>query len=81
MSKQQQIFEFITTTLNPDSKVAFDAGQNLLEAGVLDSVAMMELIVWLEEQFKIAIEADDLTPDNFATLDAMAKYVERAANA
>lgn len=75
MSKQQEIFDFITSQLNPGTEVGFDPGANLLEAGVLDSTAMIELIVWLEETYDISIETEDLTPENFGTLDAMASYI------
>ena len=79
MNHQQQIFEYISTTLAPSAKLEFDPELNMLETGALDSVAMMELIVWLEDTFAIAIDTDDLTPDNFATISAMASYVENAA--
>jgi acyl carrier protein len=81
MTRQEQILEFINTNLVTDTKLAFDPTRDLLENGVLDSVAMMELIVWIEETFKIAIDAEDLTPENFATLDAIDRYIEGASEA
>jgi len=47
-------------------------------SGVLDSPALMELIVWCETEFGIDIDQDELTLDNFGTVDAMAAYFERA---
>ncbi len=76
MTTQEQIFQFIRTKLNPNAK--FDPTQNLMGDGVLDSLAMMDLIVWLEQTFKISIDSDDLVPENFGTLDAMAGYIGRA---
>ena len=75
MSKQQEIYEFIAT-LNPKAK-DFDAKENLLESGLLDSVAMMNLVVWCEEHFNITIDTDDLTPDNFSTLEAITEFIEK----
>ena len=37
------------------------------------------MIVWLEETFDIQIDADDLTPENFATINAMVSYVDKAS--
>ena len=71
MTTQQRIFEYIRTKLNPSSQLQFDPTQNLMGAGILDSLAMMDLIVWLEQTFSITVDTDDLVPENFATLDAM----------
>ena len=48
------------------------------EAGLLDSAAVMELIVWLETRFDVVIDQVDLTIENFGTVDAMVGYVTRA---
>ena len=81
MEKQRRIFEYVTTELNPKADVAFDPDVNLLESGVLESMMMIELIVWLEETFGVEIETEDLTPDNFSSLNAMVTYLEGAAAA
>jgi D-alanine--poly(phosphoribitol) ligase subunit 2 len=48
------------------------------ETGLLDSAAIMELIVWLETRFDVVIDQGDLTIENFGTVDAMVGYVTRA---
>ncbi|TMC55063.1 MAG: acyl carrier protein [Chloroflexi bacterium] len=78
MTTQQQVFEYIRTKLNPNASLKFDPAQNLLGDGILDSLAMMDLIVWLEQTFGITIETEDLVPENFGTLNAMAVYVAKA---
>jgi acyl carrier protein len=47
------------------------------ETGVLDSAGIMELIVWLEMTFDVTIEQADLTLENFGTVEAMARYLQR----
>ena len=79
MTREERIFDFIKTTLVPNSELAFDSEMDLLESGILDSVAMMELIVWLEDSFGIAIDTDDLVPENFASLAAITRYIEKAS--
>ena len=75
-SKQQQIQEFIGS-INPAAKRELDPQANLLEEEIVDSVSMMDIIVWLEEHFAVAIDPDDLTPENFGSVAAMAAYLER----
>ena len=55
----------------------FEPDDNLLETGLLDSVAMMELVVWSEEHFEFTIDTDDLTPENFSTLTAISSYIDK----
>lgn len=74
--KTKEIQEFIGT-LNPAAKDGVDPAANLLEEEIVDSVAMMDIIVWLEEHYGISIDPDDLTPENFGSVNAMVAYLER----
>jgi acyl carrier protein len=47
------------------------------ETGALDSVAIIELIVWIESTFGRTIEQSELTLENFGTVNAMVGYLER----
>ena len=48
------------------------------ETGLLDSAAIMELIVWFEMRFDVTIDQADLTIDNFGTINAMVDYLTRS---
>lgn len=52
--------------------------ESIPESGLLDSAALMELIVWYEGEFGLQIEQEQLTVENFGTVDAMTSYVENA---
>ena len=47
------------------------------ETGLLDSAAIMELVMWLETQFDISIDQADLTIENLGSVNAMVDYLER----
>jgi acyl carrier protein len=49
----------------------------LSDSGTLDSVGILELITWFEMTFDLAIPQDDLTIENFGSVDAMAGYLQR----
>jgi len=78
MSMQEEVYNFIKT-LKP-SVPDFEPDQNLLEDEILDSVAMMELVLWSEEQYGFTVDTDDLTPENFATLNAITEYIEKMSS-
>lgn len=52
-----------------------EGSDSLLENGIIDSVGMLSLVEFLEKQYSIKIDEDDLMPENFDTLDAIEDYV------
>jgi len=55
--------------------VAFSDQDNLLTKGVIDSLKMLDLISFLQEQFGIAIDEDEMMPDNFESVQAIVAFV------
>ena len=47
----------------------------LKESGILDSMSTLELVTFLEEEFKIELEAADLDTSNLATIASIANLV------
>jgi acyl carrier protein len=56
---------------------------DLFDAGVLDSLAFIELLVQLEREFGVTTSVDDLESENFRSIDNIAGFIEsrRAATA
>lgn len=50
--------------------------ESLMDAGALDSIRLMELVTRLEQKFGIAVDQDDLIPENFDSIAGIAHYVE-----
>ena len=48
------------------------------ERGGLDSPAILELIFWYETEFDLSIPQEELTVENFGTIDSMAAYIGRS---
>jgi acyl carrier protein len=52
-----------------------DNSTPLLESGVLDSLSILKLVLFLEEQFGIVVAPEDVIPENFATIDTICGYL------
>ena len=52
--------------------------QSLLEAGVVDSTGVLELVAFLEDTFHLQIADKDIIPQNLDTVDAINAFVERS---
>jgi acyl carrier protein len=48
---------------------------SLLGNGIIDSMGVIEVITFIQEEFSITIEDDDITEENLGTLSAIARYV------
>ena len=52
-------------------------GDNLLENGVIDSLGVLEIVTFLNESYSLAVEDDDLTPENFQSISSIASFVKQ----
>ncbi len=80
---RNRIVEYITSEIAPDiSPDEIDANYDLIENGVVDSLAMVRLVAWLGEAFSVPVNEIDVTPNNFSTVNAIQSFIERniAAN-
>ncbi|NJO36376.1 MAG: acyl carrier protein [Rhizobiales bacterium] len=50
-------------------------GEDLIEAGILDSLMLIEVVMFMETEFAVTTELDDLEMENFLTIDNMARFV------
>jgi acyl carrier protein len=67
----------VVETLGVDRADALDADTPLLGSlPELDSMAVLELVLELEQRFGIMIEGEDVTADVFETLGSLAAFVE-----
>ena len=47
----------------------------LLESGILDSLSLLRLLVFLEEEFKVPVDEFELIPENFNTVSSICAYI------
>ncbi len=50
---------------------------DFFEQGFVNSLFAMQLVMWVEKEFDIGIEDQDLDIQNFNTVNAVAGFVER----
>jgi acyl carrier protein len=75
---REQIRGMILENFLPGADASALADDVSLERShVVDSVRMLELIVFIEETFGFAVDNDDAIPENFDTVNAMVDYVVR----
>jgi acyl carrier protein len=61
--------------LTPDADLADD--QELLAAGIVDSLGFVELVEEVEARYAVGVKDVEITEENFGSVDAIVRYVER----
>ncbi|MBQ6600562.1 MAG: acyl carrier protein [Clostridia bacterium] len=62
------------------SDVDFENETALVTDGILDSFDIVSLVAEINSEFDITIGVDDLEPENFDTVDAMAALISELAD-
>ena len=55
----------------------FDDDDSFLEKGIIDSTGVLELIEYIEENYNIKVEDDELVPENLDSLNNVTAYIMR----
>ena len=58
----------------------FGDDTSLLKSGIIDSMGVQDLLIFLEEEFKITIYNEDLQPGNFETIATTVAFVQSKNN-
>lgn len=49
---------------------------SLLGRGIIDSIGVMELVTFVQEEFGVTVEDEAITEENFGTIAAIARFVD-----
>lgn len=52
-------------------------GDSLLESGIIDSMGVFQLVTFLETQFGVEIDDEEMVPENFETMTGIVALVNR----
>lgn len=81
MSVETEIREYLNQyLLFSDEAFEYDDDDSFLENGIVDSVAVMELALFVEETYRITVDDHEITPDNFDSVDKLAHYIRSRLN-
>ena len=76
-STKETIRNFILDSINiPDLK----DDDNLFESGIVNSLFAVQLMTFLEKSFSIEVTMDDLSMENFESVNSTSSFVERKQN-
>lgn len=68
----------VLESIRPD--VDFNTDKKLIDDGILDSFDVVSIVAELADVFSIDIDSDEIVPENFNSVDAIKKMVDRLAD-
>lgn len=77
MSTSTILAEYITRELAKGRATTIKPDEDLLGAGIIDSLGILQLVSFVEEQFGIQIPDEDVVLENFQSVAALAGYLDQ----
>ena len=76
MSLQDEIRMFIVDTFLFGEDGGLRDDSSFLEEGIVDSTGIMQLVAFLQDQYLISIEDEELIPENLDSIKKVMRFVE-----
>jgi methoxymalonate biosynthesis acyl carrier protein len=73
-NSKEKIREFV---LKVCRKQELGDEEDIFESGIINSLFAMQLVLFLEKQFNIHVDGNDLKKDNFKNINVLVSYVEK----
>jgi acyl carrier protein len=77
MDTQTVLTEFITKELAIGRSKELHPDDDLLATGVLDSLGLMQLVLFIEERLGVKVPDEDVVIENFRSVSALTSYLAR----
>ncbi|MFH8468525.1 acyl carrier protein [Streptomyces sp. NPDC017991] len=77
MSTQQSIINYIAGVWLDGDAEGLDAQVPIAELNIIDSAGIFDLVHYMQDDFRITVPLQEISPANFRTVDTMAALVER----
>ena len=78
MSVEQKIRDYILDNyLFTDDQSALGNEDSFLDKGIIDSTGIMEVIFFLEEEFGVQVDDEEMVPENLDSVKNIVSYIGR----
>lgn len=78
---QRHLRDFIVTNFYIPDGQPLDEVTSFLDAGIIDSTGVLELVAHVESRYGITIADHELIPSNFDSIGALARFIQRKRGA
>ena len=76
MEIKEQLKDFFKNNFMVEINGDFSDDDSFLENGIIDSTGVLELVMFLEENFNIKVADEELLPENLDSFNNIDKYLK-----
>ena len=73
--KAGRLKQFILRRFPAAKKAGLGGDTPLLEGGIVDSLGILELVTFIEEEFASSVVDEELVPENFSSIDRLVAFI------
>lgn len=73
---KEELLQYLKVEIIGEADLDFTASDDILASGLVDSMNIVKYIGWIAENWSVEIPPQDMTIENFVTIDAIAQYLE-----
>jgi acyl carrier protein len=78
MTILKNLEKFLLAEIAADlGKQSLDPDEDLLDQGIIDSLGLLKLVVFIEKTYGIKVMDEEVVPENFQTLNSMVNLIEQ----
>ena len=77
MDRETPLLDFVKEELLRGRKADLSADDDLLSTGIIDSLGILRLVSFIEEQFGIQVPDQDVIYENFKSIKILVDYLKQ----
>lgn len=77
MDPREKVRSFILGNFYVADPAALADAASLLDSGIVDSTGVLEVITFIEDEFKFKVDYAEMLPANLDSIDAITAFVKR----
>ena len=80
MNRAERVHQFIVENMvafDDAKRVSFRNDDNIFELGFIDSMLALKLVTFIEKEFGLTVDNNDLDIVTFSTVDNIVRFIER----
>lgn len=80
MDRKTILMDYIKNEIMRNRNARLAEDEDLLASGILDSLAILQLVAYIDEQFGIEVPDQDVVYENFNSIQALTGYLNQYPN-
>lgn len=77
MSFETEIRNFVVESFLFGEEEGLSDDTSFLKQGIIDSTGVMQLVSFIQDQYQLTVDDEDLTPENLDSIRKISAFIER----